>query len=100
MSVPRHGNDFRLVTAAKKAADQSIGLAQQLMTFSQGGNPVKEATAVKKLLRKTTELSLHGSKVQPEYDFQKRLFPVEVDKGQIAPVIQNVVINADHAMPE
>ncbi len=100
MSVPRQSSDFRLVTAAQRAADRSIGLAQQLLTFSRGSSPVKEATAVEGLLRETTELFLRGSKVRPEYDFQEGLYPVEIDRGQIAQVIQNVVINGDHAMPE
>lgn len=100
MSVPRQSSDFRLVTAAQRAAERSIGLAQQLLTFSRGSSPVKEATAVEGLLRETTELFLRGSKVRPEYDFQEGLYPVEIDRGQIAQVIQNVVINGDHAMPE
>ncbi len=44
------------------------------------------------------DCSLRGSKVRPKYDFQEGLYPVEIDRGQIGQVIQNVVINGDHAM--
>ena len=101
MSVEKHNPDFKLVTAAKKAAERSLDLTQQLMTFARGGAPVKEPTSIEALLRETTQLSLRGSKIRPRYDFGKEaLSPVDVDKGQIAQVVQNLVINADHAMPK
>ena len=101
MSVGKHNPDFKLVTAAKKAAERSLDLTQQLMTFARGGAPVKETSSIEALLRETTQLSLRGSKIRARYDFGKEvLFPVDIDKGQIAQVVQNLVINADHAMPE
>ncbi len=100
MSVDEHSPNLRLVRAAKKSAEKSKDLTQQLMTFSRGGAPVKETTPIEALLRETTELSLRGSKIRPDFDFQEGLLPADIDKGQMGQVLQNLVINADHAMPE
>jgi two-component system cell cycle sensor histidine kinase/response regulator CckA len=43
---------------------------------------------------------LHGSNAEAHYDLAESLYSVEVDKGQMGQVIQNIVLNADQAMPE
>ena len=100
ISMNENSPNLKLVTAAKKSAEKSKDLTQQLMTFSRGGAPTKETTSIEALLRETTELSLRGSKIRPDYDFEEGLLPADIDKGQMAQVVQNLVINADHAMPD
>jgi PAS domain S-box-containing protein len=92
--------EHEMVATALRAAEQASGLAKQLLTFAKGGTPVTEVTAIEGLLRETTELSLRGSKTKPIYRFAEGLCPVNIDKGQIAQVLQNLVLNADQAMPE
>ncbi len=43
---------------------------------------------------------MRGSKVRCDYHFAEGLLPVEIDSGQISQVIQNIIINASHAMPD
>ncbi len=43
---------------------------------------------------------LHGSQVSCTYSAPEDLWDVDVDSGQIGQVIQNIIINAQHAMPE
>ncbi len=84
----------------EKAAFRAQGLTQQLLTFSKGGAPVKESANVIDLIKDTATFSLRGSNVSCVFRFQEDLWLVNVDKGQFSQVIQNLVINANQAMPD
>jgi CheY-like chemotaxis protein len=75
-------------------------LSRQLLTFSQGGSPVKAAVNIGELIKETAAFSLSGSNVKCIYKIADDLRPAEVDAGQISQVINNLIINADQAMPE
>jgi len=85
---------------ARKAVLQSRGLTQQLLTFSKGGAPVKEAISVAELVMNSTKLALSGSNVRCELGIPDSLWQIDADKGQINQVISNLIINADQAMPD
>ncbi|BCO08776.1 hypothetical protein GF1_11520 [Desulfolithobacter dissulfuricans] len=90
----------RLLSEARKATSRAARLTQQLLTFAKGGDPVKETATLPQLIREAADFVLHGSQVYCEYDIPDDLWPVSVDVGQISQVIQNIIINARHAMPE
>jgi PAS domain S-box-containing protein len=90
---------FQMLTDAENASLRAKRLTQQLLAFSKGGAPTKKTVSITKLLKETAEFALSGSNVRCEYSFPHDLWPVEADEGQIAQVIQNLVINADQAMP-
>ena len=98
--LDRDSEEYEIASEAKLAADRTRDLTQQLMTFARGGFPVKETASIEELLRETTGLSLRGSNSKPEYHFADDLSPLDVDTGQIGQVIQNLVLNADQAMPD
>ena len=85
---------------AIKAAKRAKQLTQQLLTFSKGGRPVKENVDLADLLIDTTSLLLSGSNVKVHYDMAASTGEIEVDKGQICQVFQNLLFNAKEAMPE
>jgi nitrogen-specific signal transduction histidine kinase len=89
----------RSLNEMEKAAVRAKDLTQQLLTFSKGGKPVKRTIIITKLVREAAQFALHGSNVQCKFDINEKLMPVDVDEGQIAQVIQNLIINADQAMP-
>ncbi len=89
-----------LLSAAKKATKRATKLTGQLLTFSKGGDPVKEETSLALLIAESADFVLHGSKVVCSYNFPHDLWKVDVDSGQIGQVIQNIIINAKQAMPE
>jgi nitrogen-specific signal transduction histidine kinase/ActR/RegA family two-component response regulator len=89
----------KMLADAEKASLRAQGLTQQLLTFAKGGEPVKKTVLVPRLLKDTVDFALRGSNVRCEYDLAQDLWPVEADEGQIGQVIQNVVLNADQAMP-
>ncbi len=83
---------------AIKAAKRARLLTQQLLTFSKGGGPVKERADIADLLADTSSLLLSGSNVKVHLDIEEGLGDVEVDKGQINQVFQNLFLNAKDAM--
>ena len=91
---------FRLLSEAEKASVRAKNLTQQLLTFSKGGAPLKKVTSLPELLKDTVEFTLSGSKSVCSFVIQKGLYSVDVDAGQISQVINNLIINADHAMPD
>lgn len=85
---------------AEKASLRSRDLTRQLLTFSRGGAPVKGAVNIGALIKETAAFSLSGSDVKCIYKIADDLSPADVDAGQISQVINNLIINADQAMPE
>jgi nitrogen-specific signal transduction histidine kinase/ActR/RegA family two-component response regulator len=91
---------YEKLEEAKKVVIQSKSLTQQLLTFSKGGEPVKNTISISKLIKNSVNLALSGSNVRCEFGIPDDLWSVEADKGQLNQVISNLIINADQAMPE
>src|SRR3989339_458141 len=90
----------KIMTDLENTSLRAKDLTQQLLTFAKGGAPVKKTVSVAKLLRDSATLVLSGSNVKCDFAIAKGLWPVEVDEGQIAQVIHNLIINAKQAMPD
>ncbi len=88
-----------LLVEAENAVFRAKELTQQLLTFAKGGAPVKKVASLSKLLEETTRFTLRGSKARSQFQMVADLWPVELDEGQIGQVINNLVLNADQAMP-
>ncbi|MFZ5806172.1 MAG: response regulator [Verrucomicrobiota bacterium] len=84
---------------ANAACNSAADLAKQLLTFAKGGAPVRQPTDVAHLIKTTVAFSLHGSKIVSEFHIANDLYWAEIDDNQIGQVINNLVINADQAMP-
>lgn len=89
-----------LLSEAEKATLRARDLTQQLLTFSKGGEPVKETASIPEVIKDSAEFILRGGTIVCQYDIADDLWQVEVDKGQISQVIQNLIMNADQAMPD
>ncbi len=87
-----------LLENAKKASIRAKDLTKQLLTFSKGGDPVKQTSCIGKIAFESADFILHGSSSVCEYKIPDDLWPVEVDTGQISQVIQNIVLNASDSM--
>ena len=85
---------------AEKATLRAKDLTQQLLTFSRGGAPVKEVASVGSIVKDSCSFTLRGSNVKCECTVPDNLWPVELDEGQIHQAINNLIINADQAMPQ
>jgi len=84
---------------AEKATKRAAELAQQLLTFAKGGEPNKKVVSLQRLIRDAASFMLRGSNVKPVVNITDVLHNVEVDEGQIYQVLNNLIINADQAMP-
>ncbi len=94
------GKAYPLLQEAKNAAIRAKDLTQQLLTFSKGGDPVKQTSSIAEIIIDTTRFILRGSLVKCTYHIPEDLWKVDIDPGQISQVIQNITINASHAMPD
>jgi PAS domain S-box-containing protein len=85
---------------AEKALHLSVNLTNQLLTFSKGGKPVKKLIDLRQVIANAARFALSGSRCDYRFSSQDGLWHAEADEGQINQVIQNIVLNADQAMPE
>jgi PAS domain S-box-containing protein len=85
---------------AVRTALSARRLTQQLLTFSTGGKPVKEAIDIATMLRPNIEFTLAGSNVKAEYRIAPDLWHISADPFQVGQVVNNLVINAIQAMPD
>jgi len=91
---------YKRIIEAEKACFRARDLTKQLLTFSKGGIPVKKLTSVASLIKESVDFTLRGSNVRCEFSIPDDLWSVEVDEAQIIRVINNLVTNAEQAMPE
>jgi PAS domain S-box-containing protein len=100
MYVNKEDRVYSKLTETEKAASRATALTLQLLTFSKGGAPIKTTTHIAGIIKNSASFSLQGSNVSCKYFFADDLWLVDVDDGQISQVIQNLVLNANHAMPD
>jgi len=91
---------FKTLKDAEVASLRAKDLTHQLLTFSRGGVPVKETASIVEIIKDTVRFTLRGSNVQCKFSIPDDLWSVEIDISQINQVIDNLIINADQAMPE
>ncbi|HSQ77794.1 MAG TPA: PAS domain S-box protein, partial [Nitrospirota bacterium] len=84
---------------AEKALHMSVKLTNQLLTFSKGGKPLKKTIDLLTVVENAAKFALSGSRSDYHLAVADGLWQVEADEGQIGQVIQNIVLNADQAMP-
>jgi len=99
-SLPPDHETYSSLIDAEKAAKRAHKLTKQLLTFSKGGAPIKETASIDEVIRESAFFILHGSNVDCSINIPDDLWLVKIDKGQIGQVIQNLTMNADHAMPD
>ena len=81
------------------SSERAKNLTRQLLTFSKGGEPVKKIEPLTPFLQETTQFALSGSNVSCSFNLAPDLWTCDYDKNQMGQVIENIVINAVHAMP-
>ena len=85
---------------AKKSALTTKALTAQLLTFAEGGVPIRRAIRISGLIQESVRLALSGSKVRCEFSLAENLWPAEVDEAQMGQVIRSMALNAREAMPQ
>ncbi|MCA9422586.1 MAG: response regulator, partial [Nitrospira sp.] len=91
---------YGYLTEAEKASLRAKSLTQQLLTFAQGGAPVKNPLSLAPMITESATFALRGTKSRCEFDLPANLWGVEADREQLSHVIHNLVLNAHQAMPK
>ena len=91
---------FEMLTDVENASKRARDLTLQLLTFSKGGAPIKKTTSIANLIVNSVNFALRGSNVRCGFSIPDNTWTVEVDEGQMIQVINNLIINADQAMPD
>ena len=99
MKIKPESKTSGFLVDAEKAAMRARDLAQKLLTFSKGGEPVKKRAQISKSLIHSIDLVLSGSNIDHELICPEDLFPVEFDQTQIEEAFRNILTNAKEAMP-
>jgi PAS domain S-box-containing protein len=91
---------YQLINTAEKAAFRASNLTNQLLSFAKGGSPFKETSSIKELIESSVGFYLSGSKSEYRLNIPEDLAMVNIDRGQIDQVLNNIIQNADQAMPD
>jgi PAS domain S-box-containing protein len=94
------GKCKELLEISGKACIRAADLTRQLLTFSRGGEPEKKTFCIKEPFVQAVEFALKGSNVKKELELPDEPCLVEADEAQLTQVFNNLVINANQAMPE
>lgn len=100
MLVNAEHKAYKPLAEAEKASLRAGEMAQQLLSFAKGGEPVKKTVSVQQLVNEAVSLMLRGSNVKAAVKVPDSLKAIEADEGQISQVFNNIIINATHAMPD
>ena len=100
VSLNPQTESFGYLTEAEKASLRAKSLTQQLLTFAQGGAPVKKPMALAPMITESATFALRGTKSRCDFDIPSTLWVVEADRGQLSHVLHNLVLNAHQAMPK
>lgn len=87
------------LNASLEVNNRARDLTQQLLTFAKGGEPTRRMIPLGPFLKKNVEFALCGSKIECHFDIADDLGPCEFDEHQMAQVVNNIIINAQQAMP-
>ncbi len=99
MSLDANSESNKLLTVAETAAFRANSMINQLLTFSRNNSSIREKTSVSEFI--TNSVGFYMQDLQSDYQLciSEGLWEVEIDKGQIDQVLNNVIQNADQAMP-
>jgi PAS domain S-box-containing protein len=97
---PTHPH-YKRLKAIENQVESGAELTRQLLGFARGGKYEVKSTNINKLIIKTSNMFGRTKKeIKIHRKYQKDIWTVEVDQGQIEQMILNLYVNAWQAMPE
>ena len=96
-SMQTPGRQF--IEDAMEATQDAQSLAQQILDFTKGREPMIQVANLGDIVRGVAKLSTMGSQVRCDIATPEGLWGVEADVRQIRQVIHNLMVNACQAMP-
>ncbi|OGV58569.1 MAG: hypothetical protein A2283_00535 [Lentisphaerae bacterium RIFOXYA12_FULL_48_11] len=89
----------RCLNASLSTINRARGLTQQLLTFAKGGLPNRRVERLFPFIQETVQFAMSGSSISCSFAVPNDLWLCNIDKGQVGQVIDNLVLNAQQAMP-
>ena len=98
-------NDLHLeeISLSLKACEHASQITKQLMSYSNIGQeqlPVVVPNSITELVSEAVEIAFRGSRIQPILNTDPDIPLVDMDSSQIHQVLNNLLLNAEQAMPE
>lgn len=84
---------------ALDAMHRASGLTKQLLTYAEGGKPVKKLIDIAAMVEEVVRFDLAGSRIRPVFTIDPKLAKLSADRGQLIQVISNLTSNAVQSMP-
>ncbi|MBI5643556.1 MAG: PAS domain S-box protein [Deltaproteobacteria bacterium] len=85
---------------AQQVVLRAKNLSQQLITFARGGVPVKKTINVTDLIAESICLSIRAVNIKCDLMCLEETWPTEADEVQLTQVLNNIILNAEQAMPK
>ncbi|MEE2681448.1 MAG: ATP-binding protein [Planctomycetota bacterium] len=95
--------DLKELALSLKACDHASQITKQLMNYSSIGQeqlPVVQPNSISDLVHEAVEIAFRGSQIQPIVKIDPDVPLVDMDSSQIHQVLNNLLINAEQAMPD
>jgi two-component system, cell cycle sensor histidine kinase and response regulator CckA len=89
-----------LLENAENDCQRAVSLAAQLLTFAQGGEPLKRPLDVGHILSEAVAFALVGANVKGVVTIERALHAGDADEAQLRQAFNSLIINALQAMPE
>ncbi len=87
------------LSIATNTIGRARALTGKLLTFTKNGAPIRKIGTLFPLVQETAELSLSGTNVSCHFDVPQDLWECKFDENQISQVIDNLILNAQEAIP-
>jgi PAS domain S-box-containing protein len=99
--LPHEEIVMRATDHIRQSIERAAGVTRQLLNFARPRPPQKSRFDLRALVREQTGIleSALGSRIRLQASFAETECPAEVDEGQIAQILLNVILNARDAMP-
>ena len=82
----------------EKATAEARDLTRKIITFAQGGSPIRKTAPLSPLLNEIAEHAMGGPDAKCEVSIADDLYPVEIDDYQIGQALNNLMVNAAEAI--
>lgn len=90
---------YSILKNAERGTQHAKLLTDRLYSFSKVTSVLKKPCCIKSLLKDTANFILSGTETRWKSSFSEKLWACEIDEGQISQVLNNLLINANQAMP-
>ena len=101
ISTAKDNRDYTKLEDAESACMAAKSLTRQLLTFAKGSaSAPQQVLATGEILHDAVRIAAAGTTAVVTVTAPETVAPIQVDRGQIIQVFQNLIINALQAMPD